>query len=258
DIRKGDVLLLQSVRDVDNAAHTMILRPHPRWYAANPRSDSEDRFLVQEFLEKFEYCPDYKRIRNAELAEVQGKVTKLQHELAEISVNPEAMKEVVDAGLREWEKKQKLLPGAADTLPPPTPTPDAAPDSTLTTDKAETMKLSVAKAHEIATIQANHIKAKVEEIGETVKAMTPFYQEQAAAALATTEDIQTHVAKLMTGIKSLDLYVGTDVHMEQVSKGKDAPDGPDGEHLPLTIMQRKLYVDEELSAWADVDEKFDA
>jgi hypothetical protein len=255
EILKGDVLLIQSVRDVDNAAHTIIMRPHPRWYAANPRCDSEIRFLVQDFLEKFDPCPDYKRIRNAELAEVQGRVSSLQHELAEISSSSDAMKEVVADGLRKWEKEQKLLPGTADTLPPPTP--DATLDSSLTTEKIETMKLSMAKAGQIAKIQAEHIKAKVEQIGETVKAMTPFYQEQAAAALATTEDVRAHVGKLMTGIASLDLYVGTDVYVEQVSKGKDASDGPDGEHLPLTIMQRKLYMDEELSAWADVDEKFD-
>lgn len=256
DILKGDVLLIKSVRDVDKEAHTIILRPHPRWYAANLRSDTEYRFLVQDFLSKFIPCPDYKRIRSAELAEVQGRVTALQNQLAEVSANPESMKEHINTGLREWEKKQKLLPGAADDLP--APTPDATLDASLTTGKIETMKLSMAKAHEVAVLQANYIKEKVEEIGETVQAMTPFYQEQAAAALASTEDIQTHVAKLMTGIASLDLYVGTDVYIEQVSKGKDAPDGPDGEHLPLTIMQRKLYMDEELSAWADVGEKFDA
>jgi hypothetical protein len=256
DILKGDVLLIQSVRDVDKQAHTIILRPHPRWYAANPRSDGEHRFLVQDFLSKFDPCPDYKRIRALELAAIQGRVTELQHQLGEINTNPAvAMKEHVDAGLREWEKKQKLLPGTVETLPPPMP--EAALDSSLTVEKIETMKLSMAKAHEVAVLQANYIKEKVEEIGETVKAMTPFYQEQAAAALATTEDVQTHVTKLLTGVASLDLYVGTNVSVEQVSKGKDAPDSPEGEHLPLTVMQRKLYMDEELSAWADVDEKFD-
>jgi hypothetical protein len=251
EIRKGDVLLIQSVRDVDKAAHTIILRPHPRWYAAHPRSEGEDRFLVDDFLAKFEPCPDYKRIRNAELAEVQGRVTELQKELAEISTsNPDSMKEHVEEGLRAWEKKQKLLPGTASTLPPPTA--DTVIDGSLTTEKIETMKLSMGKAHEVAVLQAGYIKEKVDEIGETVRAMTPFYQEQAAAALATTEDVQAHVKTLLTGIASLDLYVGTDVHVEEVKKGKDAPGD-----LPLTIMQRKLYVDEELSAWAHVDAKFD-
>lgn len=254
EILKGDVLLVVSVRDVDKQAHTIILRPHPRWYAANPRCEREHRFLVDEFLEKFEPCPDWKRIRQAELDKVQGKVTQLQHELAEASTNPDAMKSHVDTGLRKWEKTKKLLPGSSGDLPPVTA--ETTLDASLTTEKVETMKLSMAKVQEVASLQAAYIKEKVELIGETVQAMTPFYQEQAAAALATTDDIQTHVAKLLTGVRSLDLYVGTDVHVKQLKKGANAPDVGD-EPQRLAIMQRKLYMDEELSAWVDVDKKFD-
>src|SRR5208282_2052254 len=255
-VKAGDVLLLKSVRDVDQTAHTVILRPHPRWYAENPRSDSEIRYLVPEFLSKFDPCPEYKAIRSAELALVQGRVEELQKQLAEASANAEAMKEHVDAGIVKWDKGQKMLPEAALALP--TATPDATLDASLTADKVEGMKLSMAKAHEIAVLQAGFIKEKVEEISETVQAMTPFYQEQAAAALATTEDVRAHVEKLLTGVKSLDLYVGTDVYVEQVKKGKDAPNFPMmDEPQPLSIMQKKLYMDEELSAWADVGAEFD-
>ena len=254
-VKAGDVLLLKSVRDVDQTAHTVILRPHPRWYAENPRSDSEIRYLVQEFLSKFDPCPEYKAIRSAELALVQGRVEELQKQLAEASANPEVMKEHVDAGIVKWAKDQKMLPEAALALP--TATPDAILDASLTVDKVDSMKLSMAKAHEIAVLQAGFIKEKVEEISETVQAMTPFYQEQAAAALATTEDVRAHVEKLLTGVKSLDLYVGTDVYVEQVKKGKDAPNDLFDEPQSLTIMQSKLYMDEELSAWADVGAEFD-
>lgn len=247
----GDALLLESIRDVDGQAHTILLRAHPRWYAANPRGDVELRFLVQDFLSKFDPCPDYKRIRNAELLAIQGHVQELQKELSDGQMNPEVvMKESVDAGMREWEEKHKLLPGAADTLPEAAPT--AVLDSTLTVSKVETMKLSMAKRHEVATLQANWLTGKTEEITETLNSMAPFYKEQAAAALAMTEDVMAHVKKLQKGIESLDLYVGSNVEIHNIKIGKDADP-----ELPLTIMQSKLYMDEELSAWADVDSKFD-
>ena len=40
--------------------------------------------------------------------------------------------------------------------------------------------------------------------------------------------------------------------IETLQTGTSAPPS-----IPLTIFQRKLYADEELAAWADVDEKFD-
>jgi len=247
---KGDVLLLESVRDVDGQAHTVIMRPHPRWHADNPRTTMEIRFLVQDFLTKFEPCPDFARIRAAELALVQGRVSELQMQLAESNVNPEVMKDDVAEGMKKWEKEQKLLPGTVDSLP--TTTPNTVLDGSLTTEKVEGMKLAMTARHKKAELQADWIKGKVEEIGETVQSMTPFYQEQAAAALASTEDIMTHVAKLMKGVKSLDLYVGTDVEVETIATGKDAP-----ADTLLTIMQRKLYMDEELSVWAEVGKEFD-
>jgi len=56
----------------------------------------------------------------------------------------------------------------------------------------------------------------------------------------------------MAGIESLDLYVGKDVIVETMRSGESAPRGE-----PLTIMQKKLMMDEELAVWADIDEWFD-
>lgn len=256
EIAKGTVLLLQSVRDVEGEAHTVIVRPHPDVYAAvaakyRGSSPGEYRFLVQDFLSKFALEPDYKRIRGEELARIQGRVADLQDQLAEANTNPDALKNPIKAGLLKWAEEQKLLPGTLESLPDSVQQP-AMIDQTLTVDKVETMKLTMAKTKEVASIRAGWIKEKVEEIGKTVEAMTPYYQEQAAAALATTEDVRTHVAKLMTGIESLDLYVGTNVQVRPLREGKDAEP-----EIPLTVMQRKLFMDEELSVWCDIGGEFD-
>jgi hypothetical protein len=70
--------------------------------------------------------------------------------------------------------------------------------------------------------------------------------------LAHTEETRSYVAKLLQGIESLDLYVGKGVEVKTIRTGKSA----DSEE-PLTFMQKKLLMDEELAIWVDVDERFD-
>src|ERR1035437_8027736 len=67
----------------------------------------------------------------------------------------------------------------------------------------------------------------------------------------STEDVMAYVVKLQSGIQSLKLYVGEDVEVLTLKTGESAPD-----HLPLTVLQSKLYADEELSVWAEVGEDF--
>lgn len=81
---------------------------------------------------------------------------------------------------------------------------------------------------------------------------SPFYSEQAAAALAQTEDVRAFVSDLLKGIESLDLYLGKDVEVQTVREGRR-----NSRDVPLTFVQRKLLADEELAVWADVDRRFD-
>jgi hypothetical protein len=250
-IKKDTVLLLESVRDIEEQAHTVILRPHPDEFAASKYEPNDYRFLVQDFLNGFVEEPDYKRIRNEELARVQGRVTELQKELALSSIDPTIMHEHVEEGVQKWANDQKLLPEVVASLPnvPEQPT---VIDQTLTVDKVEHMKLTMAKFKVVTELQSGWIKEKIEEISATVKAMTPYYQEQAVAIKATTEDVRNRLAGFVTGIESLDLYVGTGVEVRTLKSGKDA-----SPEIPLTIMQAKLMMDEELSVWADIGEEFD-
>lgn len=255
-IKAGTVLLLESVRDIEQQAHTVIVRPHPDEYAAKAREHrgsepGEYRFLVQDFLSQFVMEPDFKRIRNAELARVQGRVEELQKELAEANANPNIMRQHAEGDVKKWEKERKLLPEVAATLPDIPEQPEMI-DQTLTLAKVEHMKLSMAKTKVIAESTALWIKSKVDEISHTVNAMSPYYHEQVAAMMATTEDVRGQVSKMQTGIASLDLYVGTGIEVHTIKTGKEADP-----ELPLTVMQRKLMMDEELSVWADIGAEFD-
>ena len=283
-IDKGTVLLIQSIRWVDDAPHTIILRPHPSkigkdTYLHIPQEDgtkrktwfrfNEHRFLLKDFLAQFAFEPDHQNIRGEELRQVQGKINSLQGELIEAQSNPALLAGVVEAGLREREQQKAAaddsdgkshiehgiaLPVAPgnDLVSLATGTVVDALGTGITVEGIASLKEAASREHQVATIKAEWIQGKTSEIASTIKAMTPFYEEQAAAALAQTEDVRSYVAKLMRGIESLDLYVGKDVEVETIRTGDSAP-----KNVPLTFVQKKLLMDEELAVWADIDEWFD-
>lgn len=291
-IDEGTVLLIQSIRWVDDAPHTIILRPHPskigqRVYLEIPQEDGstrrryfvydEHRFLLDDFLSEFEFEPDHQLIRSGEVREVQNRINALQAELLETQSNPALLASVVEAGLREQaekaaekasvehgdeddasgERREDVLPVVAaapgsSIVSLATGTVADAIGTGITSEGIAAMKEAANREHQIATVKAEWIQAKTTEIAETVKSMTPFYEEQAAAALAHTEDVRTYVTKLLQGIESLDLYVGKDVEVQSVREGAAAP-----KDVPLTFVQKKLLMDEELAVWTDLDEWFD-
>lgn len=266
-IKAGTLLLLESIRDVDHKAHTIILRAHPADYGCDvlvrkPSSHGESgyawyyekltqfRFLVADFIEKFEQVENPEPIRAAELAAAQEHIQKLQRHLLEGQTNPEVLRPALESGIKEWEKEKGFTEEQAREIASTNPTMALVP--TLTEGNVEAFKLRVEREHKLATIRANWIKEHVEEIGEAVQALMPYMEEQAAAALSVTEDVIRKVGNIQKGIESLDLYIGKDVEIETVAKGESAP--PD---VPLTIAQRKLFMQEEFSVWANVTEEFD-
>lgn len=77
-IEQDEVLLIESLRWVDNALHTVILRTHPSKYGKDfvfkftdaagrschtTKSFKEHRFLFNDFLDKFEFADDGQDIR---------------------------------------------------------------------------------------------------------------------------------------------------------------------------------------------------
>jgi hypothetical protein len=96
------------------------------------------------------------------------------------------------------------------------------------------------------TLRADWFKLRAAQAIRVIERLTPFMEERLAVMLASTVDVERSVKKLMNSIQSLGLYMLTDVHIEQLRKSQSAPD-----LLPLTIMQAKVYCDEEL--WGGCD-----
>lgn len=251
-IPAGRVLLLISIRDVDQQAHTIILRGHPDEHREH-YGETEYRFLVDEFLDAFEFVPEdeARAIRQKELAGVQAEVEKIQQRIALAAKNPEVMKDHVDAGVKAWEKEQKVKVGSTAALPVPT-SADSLALMSLTEQGVDNMKLALSRAGKVADLQGEWMKEQSTALATTIKHMTPFFQESAAAALAKTEDVRLKIDQLYRGIASLDLYVGKNVEVITITTGASADP-----EIPLTIKQSKLFMDEELSVYVDIGEEFD-
>ncbi len=277
----GEVLLVQSLRFVDARVHTVILRAHPSKYGRPPDGKSwgalkEHRYLLSEFLDGFEFAPDSASVRAREVADVQERVQALQRELLQAQTDPSLLGQVVGDALAEQARAASqdgaTIDGASDVSQDPSAerstsivarggqvlthlgamTVGDAVQGGVTQETVRAMHEAAQREHQVASIKASWISSKTQEIGDTIRAMTPYYEEQAAAALAATEDVRAYVTDLMRGIASLDLYVGTGVDVQTLRKGESA--APD---VPLTFVQRKLAMDEELAVWCDVDERFD-
>lgn len=222
----------------------------------------EHRFLLDDFLARFEFEPDHQKIRNSEVLSVQSRISDLQTELVQGQSNPALIAALVQereaaksakVGDEETEDKSQhsldieprhvpvpLPPavGAAEVVDMATGTVAQAIEGGLTPERMAALRAAANRQHEIATERAQWIEGKTQEIASAIKQFTPFYSEQAAAALAQTEDVRAFVSDLLMGIESLDLYLGKDVEVQAVREGKG-----------LGVVRPPVYVAFYLAFW---------
>lgn len=269
----GMVLLIQSVRWVDNLPHTIILRSHPsmfnRYIEVQSGDDSdvthhlrftEHRFLTKDFMDWFEFEPDHAQIRQKELSDVQASVTALQDEVTEFNTNHATRRRVTEEGIKALALTRGLPePGNQVAVTSNAQSGNILSGSLVQAagtgiDRAmiEGLVCSVSEQRDIAEVQSKWLHAKMDEISTAVKASMPFYDEIAAAGMVGFGEHMEYMQKLEDGIGSLNLYIGEGVEVESLCKGSPAPS-----NLPLTLMQQKLFMAEELAVWVDLDENFD-
>ncbi|APC19474.1 hypothetical protein BLL42_27455 (plasmid) [Pseudomonas frederiksbergensis] len=272
-IQQDMVLLIESIAWVDNQPHTISVRAHPDQYGQHVKVEWTDEqgqnrqgyvtcetheFRISSFLQKFEFEPAHEQIRQRELAAAQGRVFALQQDLVDTQSSPEKMAKLIAAGLEESARKSAnsnpagQLPIAIDHTARVPQNLSSFLSSGITESSIAVMKAQAERSHAIATIQGNWITTKTKEIEQAIKRMTPYFDEYGAAALAHTEEVRVYVDKIMAGIKSLDLYIGKDVEVTTLRKGASACSSN-----PLTIMQRKLIMVEEIAVFTHVDESSD-
>lgn len=247
----GMVLLLCSIKRVDDEIHTVELAGHPREHSEGTRFS----MLVDHFTEAFEHIPneEARAVRSQEISQIHAAVGKLEEKMRTAQATPSGLQQMIEEGLA-------LLPPLSEERTLALPLPKLTVSAEMTVGDALSLSAGaleaqrsvvVAKSREAQAV-AKWLQKEQAEVMRTIAQLTPFYGEQAAAALAMAEDAMTIAAKVHKGLANLDLYTGKGVTVETLATGAPAS------HVPLTVTQARLFADEELSVWRDVDaETFD-
>lgn len=210
----GRVLLIKRVHAPDGILHSVEM-------AAHPSEDWSRSYLIEEFMEAFEYAPDGAEIRREEVRQVEIRIAELQRRLAAPPEMP----------------KQMLLSSSAGTV-------DAKlTDLVVQGVSVEQLQENTRAMSRSLAVHAENIKAITTSMGKETTLLASFYSERAHASLAEVAETIAYAGHLEKGVATLGLYAGKDVQVETIVDGEPAPDTLDGR---ISIYQRRLYMDEEL------------
>ena len=220
-IRRDLTLLVEEVRFIDGVLHSVVLRDHPS------ENEGNSVWILAEFLDHFVFEPDGERIRAVELEAVQRDADTVSAAIA-VGPSPE------DLGIDIVDETLLALP---------TPKPGEVPVTALArVGGRELLEGGIKKRAELAKAQGAWITAKSKEMGRLAGVVGAFYVERTTAALAQVSGYVEYAKGLEQGVNSLGLYLGDGVVVETIATGDDAPSD-----IPLTLFQRRLYMDEEFA-----------
>lgn len=253
----GLIYLLTRLEFFEGKLHSVV-------FLDDPTQSTESATLTMDLLlGAFEQVSDEtaKAFRNEQMAEVQQLAADVQKEMADAQMDPTILQPVIEAGLQKWERElARNRPDDEESGKANLPTVTTNGQFNLAgavTHKIRSTDVAVfrhmaQREGKIAEIRATWIKEKVEEMSKVLKQLTPFFTEPAAVGMARAQDSLDLAKDAEMGLRSLHLYTGVGVEVETLMTGKSAP-----ANEPLTLYQRKLYMNEEFAVWADIDNKFD-
>lgn len=265
-ITEGMVLLIERLKYVSNELHTVVLRSHPSMYNRTILVESEGgvsrrekftqhQFHFDRFLELFMFEPAGAQIRARELAFAQQEMFAQQQHIAEIGSSPQLLRAKIDERLAKDhpDKQLPVLVTPMRTFGQLTNTPmTALSDPNAVTDLREQLQEGIKSATAISKATAEILQEETQKASEIMTRMSTFLSETSAVALAQADDLIEVAKKVNLGIETLGLYTGEKVTCNRIKKGESAP-----EHDRLTLCQQRVYMDQELSVFSDVDEWFD-
>ena len=277
----GDLHLVVDLQEFDGAIHSALFLDHPR------HGNSQLGMILADFLEHMEPATDQDAaaVRAREQADVMSQVQAIQDEIAVAEHDPLALpgvKDKIEKALADLERKEEVAirkemqdvetrqadlrrihrraARRSEAKGHPLAVRSATISDRLSTminegvsaDGVRELTYEAKRRTAMASATADYIQHHAERLVETLKTLSPYLNEKSQIAIARSRKAIQHVDELSKGISSLNLYTGTSVDVVTVTEGKAAPTDE-----PLTLMQAKTFMDEELAVWCDVSESFD-
>ena len=279
-IEKDEVVLLLDVHEFEGAAHSVeLLQPPSRG------GNQNYKLLVEEFFAKMEPCHDAQAVRDREQADIMERVQEIQQEMAQAEVNPLALpgiQESVEKAVAKFEQEEersisqraqsvserekdlrrihRRAARRSDAAGNPLVVQNVVIsnqlrdmiDGGVTSEGLKELTLESRRRTAVATATAKWLTDRAEKIGNTMKELTPYYAERAKVAIARSKKAIKYAEEISKGLKSLELYTGDGVDVVEVRRGQSASTAE-----PLTLVQGKRFMAEEVAIFADVDDSFD-
>lgn len=248
-VRQGLVLLVVDVDYVDGQPHTISMNYHPSW------GKGSFKILALDFINTFVPSFNPEEVRNAEIAAIQARVAEKQQALNQAMTDPTLLQAEIQEKLVEWEASNKPESSSSTDLVvhgQMNMTPGSLISSQANSKDIDAMVYQAKRHAQVISLHSEVIQSKASEISDLVKSITPFMTEKADAMVARSKNAMKRVENIMKGVRSLSLYVGDGVEVNQVSDGESAP----FEEKPH-MMQAKLFANEELAVFMDVPDRFD-
>lgn len=276
---KGDVVLLLDVFEFEGNAHSVeVLQP--------PGDGGREtyKFLVEDFFAKFEPCHDAEAVRQREQAQIMQKVQDIQDEMAQAEINPlmlPGVKDAAEKAVTEFEREEEREVNRAEKSDAerqkdlrrvhrrasrrseaagnPLVVQQVVVSNQLSdminggvnSDGLQELTMEARRRTAIATATSKWLTERVEAMGRTMQMLTPFYAERGKVALARSKKAISFAEEITKGLKSLELYTGDGVDVVSIRHGLSASTA-----VPLTLVQSKRYMAEEIAVFVDIDDNF--
>lgn len=277
---KDEVVLLLDVFEFEGNAHSVEILESP-----GKGGRQTHQFMVEEFFEKMEPCHDAEAVCAREQAAIMQQVQDIQEEMSQAEINPLALPGVKDAAekaISEFERTEEIEASRTEKsdaerqkdlrrihrratrrsesagnplVEQKTIVSNQLSDMInggVTSEGLQELTLEARRRTAIATATAKWLTDRAQLIGRTMEKLTPFYAERAKVALARSKKAISYAEEISKGLKSLELYTGDGVDVVTIRQGATASTS-----IPLTLVQGKRFMAEEIAVFADIDDNFD-
>ncbi len=284
-LHEGDIHLVTKLFDFDGVLHSVTFLGHPR----DTRQADFTSFimLAADFFTAFEPVPldEAKAVRASEQAQIMARVQAMQQEMTDAQLNPlqipgvlkaaeeaaarfeheqalRVEREVTDRQKKESDLRRIHRRAARRSEAKGNPLVvrkatisdrlDVMITEGVTSEGVRELQLEAGRRQAIAEASSKWLTSRAQRMASVIGEIAPYAAEQGQLALAMASGAIDRVKEISAGIASLKLYTGDGVEVFTVSEGEEAPSNE-----PLTIVQGKVAMDEELAVHVDVEDSFD-
>lgn len=233
----GIVLLLAETHLVDGEVHAVTLHGHPLLRMGRIK------LLQDAFLKAFAPCPEGEALRAAELAAMMGQIQQIGASMSDMPGD--------EALIALYPPKATSPDTAAGSVDDPARM--RLPAALLPSGDVTAAQAKIERGVAILEARSAWVKARTEEMQHGMKIVQSYQEERVAQSLAGISEQRKMAEGLLRNVHTMRLFLGEGVEVETLLEGEGASASE-----PLHLMQRMLYLDEEIFVSSVMDEGFHA